>query len=211
MMKIIDISVTLDNDLTIWPGDPAYHTERVHKIEDGANANVSIIEMGAHTGTHVDAPYHFLTDGGTVENLPLEAMLGPAQVIQIGDEAQVIDRKVLQAAHIPAETTRLLLKTRNSSFWQEKPRQFHPDFVGIDEDGANYLVETGVRLVGIDYLSISPYHKSRPTHEGLLKARVVIIEALNLAGVEPGKYNLACLPIKLGGVEGAPARVVLMD
>lgn len=208
-MKIMDVSVTVDADLTIWPGDPVYRTERVHKIEDGANSNVSIVEMGVHTGTHVDAPFHFLMDGGTVENLPLDAMVGPAEVVQITDDVQVIDRKVLQSIPIPAGTTRLLLKTRNSNFWHENPRSFHTDFVGIDEDGANYLVEMGLRLVGIDYLSISPYHMSRPTHEALLKARVVIIESLDLTGVEPGGYNLTCLPLKLGGVEGAPARVIL--
>lgn len=210
-MKIYDISVTITSDLPTWPGDPTVSLGRMSKIEDGANANVSRLDFGVHTGTHVDAPYHFLQGGSTIETLPLDALIGPAQVVELPDSVDVIDAAVLRGAGLVPGVQRVLFKTRNSTFWAMRPAVFHTDFVGISEDGARHLVALGVRFVGIDYLSIAPYKKSRPTHEALLGAEMVILEGADLSGVPAGMYTLYCLPLKLGGSDGAPARTVLVQ
>jgi arylformamidase len=210
-MRIYDVSLTVDQNLPVWPGDPPFQRVRLSKIEEGANANVSQITMGVHTGTHVDAPFHFLPDGTTVEAMPLDVLVGPALVVQLPEEVDVVNDHALAQANIPKGATRLLLKTRSSEFWSRKPLKFETDFVGIDASGADYLVERGVELIGIDYLSIAPYKHSRPTHEKLLGARMVIIEGLDLREAQPGQYMLYCLPVKLGGSDGAPARVILIQ
>lgn len=210
-MQTYDITLTISADLPTWPGDPRVRLERVSKIEDGADANVSRIDIGVHTGTHVDAPYHFL--GGqtpTVDQLPLNLLTGRAYVLQIPEDVDVIDKTVLARMEIPPRTRRLLFKTRNSSHWLHQSPSFQTDFVGVSADGAQSLVERGIKLVGIDYLSISPFKQSRPTHEILLKAGVVIVEGLDLSRVSQGRYNLYCLPLKLGGSDGAPARAILV-
>jgi arylformamidase len=209
-MQIWDVSVTIDKQLPVWPGDPAVKVERVEKIEDGENANVSRIEMGAHTGTHVDAPYHFLMDGAKVDTLALDVLVGPALVVRIPDSVAVLDRTAIAAANIPSGVTRVLFKTRNSAFWAHTGAEFQPGFVAIDADGAQALVERGIKLVGIDYLSIAPFKHSRPTHQILLAAAMIIIEGLDLSKVQAGEYRLVCLPLKLGGAEGAPARTILV-
>ncbi len=208
-MEIFDISLTISKNLPTWPGDPAVIVERVQKLEEGANANVSQIKMGVHTGTHVDAPLHFLPGGSTVDQMPLDILVGPVEVVQLPDSVQVIDRSALEQAGIPDGAERILFKTRNSAYWADGVTAFQTDFVGIDASGSEFLVERGVRLVGIDYLSISPYHRSKPTHEILLGAGMVIIEGIDLSGVSAGRYTLFCLPLKLGGAEGAPARAIL--
>jgi arylformamidase len=210
-MRIHDISVTITPQLPTWPGDPAIELERVEKIEDGANANVSRMSLGAHTGTHVDAPFHFLEDGTTVETLPLDVLFGSVQVIELADQIDVITADVIQSASLLPGVTRVLFKTRNSKIWARGETEFQTDFVGITADGAEYLVQKGIQLVGIDYLSIAPYKNSRPTHQILLKAKVIIIEGVDLSQVRAGVYQLACLPLKLGGADGAPARTVLLE
>jgi arylformamidase len=208
-MEIFDISLTISNDLPVWPGDPPIVIERVRKLEEGANANVSYLQMGAHVGTHVDAPLHFLKGGSTIDQMPLDVLVGPVDVVQLPDSVEVIDQAVLEQTGLPEGAERILFKTRNSAFWVEGAADFQTGFVGIDLTGSQYLVDRGVRLVGIDYLSISPFRKSKPTHEALLGAGIVIIEGLDLSKVSPGKYMLYCLPLKLGGAEGAPARAIL--
>jgi arylformamidase len=208
-MKIYDVTLNISPEMTTWPGDPPVILERARKIEDGANANVSHLDMGVHTGTHVDAPFHFLMDGKTVEQLNLDILIGPAVVFEFGEQVDVIDDVALKALDIPTGTQRVLFKTRNSQQWANQDRGFQPGFVGMNLDGANYLVDRGIRLVGIDYLSVSPYQKSRPTHEALLRVEMVIIEGLDLSRVSAGIYQLFCLPIKLKGADGAPARVIL--
>lgn len=210
-MKIIDISLTVDAKLPTWPGDPAAVRERVKKIEEGSNANVSELVMGAHSGTHVDAPFHFLPEGSTVEAMPLDVLVGEAQVVELPDDCDVITAGVVSEAGIRPGATRLLFKTRNSGYWHKPNPVFEPDFVGISKDGAEKLVELGVRLVAIDYLSAAPYHQSRPTHEVLLGANMIIVEGVDLSGVKPGMYTLYCLPVKLGGSDGAPARAILIE
>lgn len=209
-MKIWDISVTISPTLPTWPGDPKAIVERVSAIAKGANANVSRMDMGVHTGTHVDAPLHFIDGTSAVEAMNLEVLIGPARVVQVGDEVNVITREVLEGLDIPTGTSRLLFKTRNSHYWANQVREFQTDFVGIDEGGSKYLVEKGVRLVGVDYLSVAPFKQSRPTHQILLGANMVIIEGLDLSAVQPGEYQLICLPLKIEGSDGAPARAVLI-
>jgi len=208
-MKIYDVSVTLLKDMPIWPGDPQFVWERVHKIESGDNSNTSRVEMGVHTGTHVDAPYHFLPDGKGVDQLSLKLLTGRVYVLHVPD-VKLITADVLKNSEIPPRTRRILIKTNNSEFWAKNVSTFQTDFAALTADGADYLVQRGVRLVGVDYLSVAPYKNSRPTHEVLLKAGVVIIEGLNLSGVDQGRYMLYCLPLKIQGSDGAPARTILV-
>ncbi len=208
-MEILDITLTITPDLPTWPGDPKVVLRRVNKMEDGANANVSRLDMGVHTGTHVDAPFHFIPDGLAVETLPLDVLTGTAWVVRIPDEVRVITREILEKVRLPEQGERILFRTRNSQYWQDGVKTFQTDFVGIDAGGAQYLVDRGVQLVGVDYLSVAPYKLSRPTHQVLLKARVVVVEGLDLSKVDAGRYQLVCLPLKLGGSDGAPARAVL--
>lgn len=210
-MKIYDVTLTITPDLVTWPGDPTIKLERISKIEDGANANVSRMDMGVHTGTHLDAPVHFLAGEKGVETLALDVLIGPAQVVALADEVQMITAGVLDAAGIAEGTERLLLKTHNSAFWSQDRTKFHTDFAGITADGADYIVQRGIRLVGLDYLSIAPYKMSRPTHERLLKAGVIPVEGLDLRDVNPGFYQLICLPLKLAGSDGSPVRAVLVE
>lgn len=211
MMKIHDVTLTIRSGMPVWPGDHAVELYRDEKIEEGANANVSILGISVHTGTHVDSPYHFLNDGTAVDVLPLDVLTGSVEVVEVSDAIRVIDSQVVKDLEILPGTKRLLFKTRNSSFWKAEPQEFHTDFVGIDEEAAGILVEKGIKLVGIDYLSIAPYKKSRPTHEVFLKAKVVLIEGLDLSGILPGKYTLFCLPLKLKDTDGAPARTILVE
>lgn len=210
-MTIHDISLTITPDLVVWPGDPRVNLERVAKIEEGANHNGSQIgPVSVHIGTHVDAPFHFVPGGSTVESLPLDILIGPCQVVDLPD-AKVIDAETLVYAGIEKGATRVLFKTRNSTFWSEKRPTFQEDFVGISADGAEFLVWQGIKLVGLDYLSIAPYHKSKETHQILLQHGMVVVEGLDLSGIKPGNYDLICLPWKLAGSDGAPARAVLVD
>lgn len=208
-MRTYDISVTISPDLPTWPGDPGVDVRRVEKIEDGSNANVSRMDIGVHTGTHVDAPYHFLEDGGTIEQLNLSLLTGRAYVLHL-PEVDVITAEILEAAQIPPRTRRVLFKTRNSEYWSTKNGVFQEDFVGLSVDGAEYLVRRGVKLVGMDYLSIAPFKQSRPTHEKLLGAGVVIVEGLDLSEVSQGRYTLYCLPLKIANSDGSPARAILI-
>ena len=211
MKKIIDISLTVSPDLPVWPGDPRVELERVAKIEEGSEANVTYLRMGAHTGTHVDAPYHFLgRDSKTLEQLSLELLTGPATVVRVPDETGLITVDTLESLDIPADTTRLLFKTRNSYLWETAEKYFDEAYVAIDSIAAQLLVERGVRTVGVDYLSVAPYPDTTPTHRILLNAGVVIIEGLNLSAVEAGEFDLYCLPVKLAGADGAPARAILI-
>lgn len=209
-MKTYDISLTIFPGMAVWPDDPAVVLERVTKLEEGRNSNGSRMAMSVHTGTHVDAPYHFLKDGSTVEKMPLKTLIGRAYVIHIADDVDMITPKELEDAEIPPRTRRVLIRTRNSKIWAKDPRNFHKDYVGVSAEAAEYLVKRGVKLLGVDYLSVAPYKNTKPTHVALLKAGVVIVEGLNLAQVSHGRYNLICLPLKLEGRDGAPARAVLV-
>jgi len=210
-MRIYDISLTITPELPIYPGDPAIVLERIAKMEDGDSCNITHLSMSAHVGTHVDAPFHFL--GGntsTVEKLPLNLLIGRAYVLNLPDDLVQITAADLQQAEIPPRTRRLLLKTRNSKLWSRKEKQFNTDFVALNSDAAQYLVNRGIKLVGIDYLSVAPFRQGEATHKILLQAGVVVLEGLHLSEVSQGRYTLYCLPLKLAGSDGAPARAILI-
>jgi arylformamidase len=208
-MKLIDISLPISPGMPVWPGDPAVILEKVSSMDAGAHDNVSRLVCSVHTGTHVDAPHHFLNDHRTVDTLALDILIGTSLVIQIPEEVDQITSEILEHAKIPSQISRLLLKTRNSRLWERHENEFVEDFVGISLSGAEWLVQAGVKLVGIDYLSVAPYGQSIPTHQTLLLSGIVILEGVDLSAVEPGYYDLICLPLLLTGSDGAPARVIL--
>lgn len=208
-MRIYDVSLGVSSDMPVWPGDPPVRLERVQKIADGANANVSRLACGVHTGTHVDAPVHFIEGAKGIETLSLKVLTGRVHVVGL-PEAEVLDAPTLEAARIDSRARRVVFKTRNSDYWAHQVTTFQKDFVGVDASGAEWLVRRGIQLVGVDYLSVAPYKQSRPTHVALLRAGVVVVEGLDLSQVAPGRYTLYCLPLKLVGCDGAPARVILV-
>jgi len=210
-MTIHDISLTISPDLPIWPGDPGLELEKVSSMDEGADVNVTRIGAAVHLGTHVDAPHHFLNDGRTVEGLSLEVLTGPCYVLQLPDGVDAITAEVLERSEITSDMKRILFGTSNSHLWAKGEKEFQTDFVAITEDGAEWLVERGVQLVGVDYLSVAPYSDSVPTHKVLLEAGVVIVEGLNLSAVMRGFYDLYCLPLKIAGSDGAPARAILIQ
>lgn len=209
-MQIYDISLTITPNLPVWPGDPQIKVERIAKMEEGKHNNISQIAMSAHAGTHVDAPYHFIADGKTIERLALDILVGSAQVVEIPGDSRLVSASDLKSAGVSTGITRVLLKTRNSRYWAQPGLPFQTDFTALSPEGAEYLVQQGVKLVGIDYFSIAPFGDSVPTHRALLSAEIVILEGVNLSQVPVGKYQLYCLPLKLGGADGAPARAILI-
>jgi arylformamidase len=190
-----------------WPGDPPFHIERAEDQDKGDTATVSRMTLGVHTGTHMDAPLHFIPNARSIDTMPLDATVGPARVIPIRD-TQSIKREELKA-HAIGAGDRILFKTSNSSqAWNSDA--FAENFVYISQDAARYLVDCGVRMVGVDYLSVGGYRQDGPeTHHALLGAGIWIIEGLNLSAVEPGIYDMVCLPLRLMGAEGSPARAIL--
>jgi arylformamidase len=190
-----------------WPGDPEVTIERMRKIESGDDCNVSTIFMSAHTGTHIDSPFHFVKSGVGIHDLPLSAVIGKARVIEIVDP-ESIKAEELRLHHI-RKGERILFKTLNSEHcW--KTDHFVEDFVYISTDSSKYLVDTKVRTIGVDYLSVGGYNKNiNQVHQVLLKSGIWIIEGLNLSRVKQGTYELICLPVKIEKGDGAPARAVL--
>ena len=210
-MTIYDISLTISPTLPTWPGDPALKLEQIASMDKGANANVTHISAAVHLGTHVDAPHHFLNDGRTVEQLPLSVLTGPCYVMQLPDGVEAITAEVLERMELTFDFKRILFGTSNSHWWAKGETKFQTDFVAITEDGAEWLVNRGVQLVGVDYLSVAPYDDSAPTHTVLLNAGVVIVEGLNLSQIPRGFYDLYCLPLKIADSDGAPARAILIQ
>jgi arylformamidase len=203
-----DISLPLDSDLPTWPGSPGVLSTWRTSIKHGDVANVTQLSMDIHSGTHVDAACHFLDGGATVDELGLAPFMGSAVVVDTG-AAQEITAEVLDTASIPRDAERLLLRTTNSS--QPIRAQFREDYAALTLDGAQWLVDTcDLRLVGIDYLSIQRYTEPPDVHRTLLGSGLAILEGLCLKDVVPGAYELVCLPLRLVGVEGAPARAILM-
>jgi arylformamidase len=203
----IDVTVPLHDGMPAWPGNPPVRIGRHEDMSKGGDANVTAISLGAHTGTHLDAPIHFLADGIAIEAMDLSATMGAARVIEIGDPA-AIRRHELHAARL-ARGERILFKTRNSSYaWSRST--FVEDFVGITLGAAEYLAESGVRTVGVDYLSVAAFGDDPAgIHRALLSAGVWIIEGLDLSPVAEGSYELICLPLRIPGSDGAPARALL--
>ena len=206
MPTIYDISLPIVSGGVVYPGNPEIRIEPQQAIAQGGSSNVSALSFGSHTGTHVDAPKHFFDDGAGVDALPLDLLLGRARVVEITKRGG-IGRDELAAAGL-REDIRVLLKTTNSALWNGEG--FHQDYTYLAEDGARYLVDQGVKVVGIDYLSVEQFKKAgAPAHRALLSQSVVIIEGLNLAEAEAGMYEMYCLPLRIAGSDGAPARVIL--
>lgn len=208
MTDYLDISLAISPDLPHWPGSPLTELSRRRDMARGDPVNDSTLVCGVHTGTHVDAPLHFLADGADVAQLSLDALIGPAVVAALPG-VDAITTADLESLNLPNDTQRLLLRTRNSQGWQRGDRDFRTDFVALTADAARWLVARGILLIGIDYLSVQIFRGDPQTYIALLQAGVVIVEGLNLAEVAPGHYELMCLPLKLAGAEGAPARAVL--
>jgi arylformamidase len=208
MAKIYDISVPLVNGGVVYAGNPDIRIEPQQSIARGDSANVSSLAFGSHTGTHVDAPKHFFDDGASVDTLPLDILMGPAVVVAFSDDIMAVDEAQLRR-HELAGHSRVLLKTRNSSFVRDKP--FRPDFTYLAPNGASYLASLGVKLVGIDYYSIEQFHSGHHrTHRTLLERGIIIVEGLDLSEPAMGPYELRVLPLRLAGLDGAPARAVLV-
>jgi arylformamidase len=209
-MTLFDISLTLTEDLPTWPGDPPLRLERISSISEGERFNITQLSSSVHIGTHVDAPDHFLNNGNTVDLIPLELMVGPATVFAVSGQKAISAQDLIDAG-IREGHKRVLFKTSNSKFWAANETAFQEDFLALAADAADYLVACGVEIVGVDYLSVAPFPDQVSTHRILLEAGVLIIEGLNLSGIQPGPYTLLCLPLKIGGADGAPARVLLQN
>ncbi len=203
----IDISVLLRNAMVHWPTNPSVRIERVKDMEQGAGNTLSMISMGVHTGTHMDAPLHFIRQGIGIDKMPLDTTVGRARVIEIQDTESIKPGELIH--HRIRRGERILFKTRNSSRgWQT--HTFIEDFVYISKEAAHFLAERKVRVVGVDYLSVGGFKRDGvETHRALLEGGVWIIEGLDLSSVKPGKYDLICLPLKIEQGDGAPARAIL--
>jgi arylformamidase len=207
-MKTHDVSVVLRPTLPVWPGEPALEIRRVRSIASGDPANVSAFGSGCHIGTHIDAPLHFIEGGKSVEQLPLDLFLGRVRVCAM-EVRSCIGREDIEQLGLRSGE-RVIFKTSNSNLWEMGT--FQRDFVYITEQGARCLVDTGAKTVGIDYLSVERFGlEGSPTHHILLGAGIGVIEGLDLRVVEPGDYELVCLPLRLAGADGSPARVILRE
>lgn len=211
MKRIIDVSLGIGPDLPTWPGDPGVEVVPSSRLARGDPANVSELRLGSHTGTHVDPPVHFIDGAASVDALPLEALVGPAVVAELrGVEA--IGPAELEALDLPSGTERLLCRTDNSDRWASAAGRFPEDYVAITPEGAGWIVERGIRLVGVDFLSVE---RDGPpnfrVHRTLLGAGVIVVEGLDLSAADPGRYTLVCAPLKVVGGDGAPARALLIQ
>ena len=209
-MAIHDITVPFKPGMTVWPGHPPFEMVPVSEIAQGKRSNVSRISMASHNGTHMDPPYHFLADGATLDGICLETLIGPADVLHIPDAVE-IDADLLESLDIPEDCQRLLFHTSNSIYWDQDDTEFHADYVGLTTDGAQWIVDRGIKLVGNDYLGVHRYDSAIPVHHVLLGANVVVVEGLNLTNIPSGRYRLIALPMKIAGGDGAPVRAVLVD
>ncbi len=209
--RTIDVSLPVGPGLLTWPGDPGISVTPSARLSKGDPSNVSHLELGTHTGTHVDPPYHFIDGAATIDKLDLELLSGDAFVADLGD-ARMVGAAELSNAGIPEDCERLLLKTTNSEMWRDMPRSFPNHYVALTEDGAQWVVKRRIRVLGIDFLSVEAADSpGNSVHKTLLKDAVIIVEGLNLADVAPGRYRFVCLPLRIEGGDGAPARAVLIE
>lgn len=208
MPTVYDISLSISSGGLVYPGNPEIAITPQQEISKGAGANVSLLQFGSHTGTHVDAPKHFFDDGLGVDALSLDVLMGPAVLICVDESAMSVGVAELER-HELKDHTRVLIQTRNSKFIRE--REFRRDYTYLAPDGAEYLADLGVKLVGVDYLSIEQFHSGHHrTHRTLLERGIIIVEGLDLSAPAMGPYELRVLPLKLAGLDGAPARAVLV-
>jgi arylformamidase len=207
--KLIDVSVLLIPGMPTWPGDGEAQAKPVHRIANGDHVNVTYLENTSHTGTHLDAPWHFIDDAPRLESIALDRMIGPCYVADLTHLDHHVTAEDLDAADVPQGTTRLLLKTRNSANWENPTHPFDKEFLAVTPSGARWLVAHGIDLIGVDYLSVERFDGDGETHHILLAARLVIVEGLDLRHVGPGAHHVTCLPLRVGDIDGAPCRVVL--
>jgi arylformamidase len=209
MATIHDISLAVESGGVVYPENTPIEIATVKSVDTGGSSTISRLSFGSHTATHVDAQRHFISGGTPVDRIPLDVLIGPALLIRFPDDVMAITAAHLEAAEISGET-RVLFATRNSGFNRQK--DFVRDYTYVAPDAAEYLVDHGVRLVGVDYLSIEQFHSGHHrTHKTLLGAGVVIVEGLQLSDPKAGRYELMCLPLRLSGLDGAPARAVLRE
>ena len=209
MIRVRDISLAIEPGLPTWPTSEGFRVRSSMRIAAGDSANVSVLEMDVHTGTHVESALHFLENGAPIDSIPVEQLVGPARVVHADGEA--VTAAALDALGIDADPPRLLIRTTNSDRWARGWGQFDPVYVALTTDAAQWIVEREFRLVGLDHLSIQQYGSDGETHRVLLRGGVAILEGLNLAGVEAGVYTLVAAPIRLIGTEAAPTRALLID
>jgi len=209
MIRVRDISLAIEPGLPTWPTSEGFRVRSSMRIAAGDSANVSVLEMDVHTGTHVESALHFLENGAPIDSIPVEQLVGPARVVHVDGEA--VTAAALEALRIDADPPRLLIRTTNSDRWAKGWGQFDPVYVALTTDAAQWIVEREFRLVGLDHLSIQQYGSDGETHRVLLRGGVAILEGLNLAGVEAGVYTLVAAPIRLIGTEAAPTRALLID
>jgi len=206
--RIFDVSVPIRTGGLVYPGNPEIDISLQQAVAKGASANVSTIRFGSHTGTHADAARHFFDDGQSVDRIPLDRLVGPALLLRFGDDVRSVGAAELRTQQLKGHK-RILIRTRNSGMLSQK--DFVKDYTYLAPDGAQYLVDNGVELVGIDYLSIEQFHSGHHrTHRTLLERSVVIVEGLDLSAPPPGEYQFICLPLRIEGCDGAPARAVLI-
>ena len=208
-IRIRDISLAIEPGLPTWPTSVGFRIRSAMRLASGDPANVSVVEMDVHTGTHVEAPLHFLEGGATIDTVPIERFVGEARVVKVDGEA--VTAAALEALGLEADPPRLLIRTANSDRWAKGWGPFDRAYVALTADASQWLVDRGFELVGLDHLSIQRFEDGPETHRILMRAGVTILEGLNLAGVEPGIYTLVCAPIRLAGTEAAPARALLLD
>lgn len=212
-MRIFDISIPITNGMVTWPGDPKVNLSHISEIKKGDESNISYLEMCVHTGTHIDAPRHFIDAGKTIESIPMDKLIGKALVVAINADVDVITEEVLRS-HPKIDdikkSKKILFHTRNSSFWSSSSDKFHKNYVGIDASGAQYLTGLRMDLVGVDYLSVAPFTDTLVPHQIFLSNEVVLLEGIDLTNIVEGFYQLYCLPLNIPDCNGAPARAILM-
>jgi arylformamidase len=206
--NIIDITVPMQKEMPVWPGTRGIRLTPITRLENGDSSNLSQLDCNLHTGTHVDAPSHFLNSDITVEKLPLDVLVGPVFVAHL-PEVKYITPEDLTKLNLPFGVKRLLLRTHNSELWAEETTEFKKDFVALTPQAAQWVVDNEISLIGVDYLSVQRYSDDSVTHQILLAADTVVLEGLNLSNVQSGFYELICLPLRLVGAEASPARAIL--
>ena len=213
-MKILDISIPIRPEMVVWPGDPQVQINKLSSIKKGDHSNLSQISMSLHTGTHIDSPKHFLENGKTIDQIPLEKLIGKVLVIAINENVRVIDKSVLLSHPMVTDlkkSKKVLFRTRNASHYDMKQGKFSEEYVGINQSGAQFLAECNLDLIGVDYLSVASFNDTEAPHKILLDKEIVLLEGINLKEVSPGFYDLYCLPLPISGSDGAPARAILIE
>ena len=208
-MKIIDISVSVEKRMLLWPKTPRPRLLSVASISKGDAANEMRLDISVHTGTHIDAPLHFLSKGGSIDTMSLKKFMGPAFVARV-PKVKAITAKHLDKLKLPKGIDRLLLRTSNSKFWGKRELGFQKNYVGLTSDAASWLAKRGMQLVGVDYLSVAKFDEIVPVHRILLTKKIALLEGINLNHVKQGVYYLICLPMKISNLEAAPVRAILI-